>query len=97
MLPRITKVQVLGAFRVALDFTDGSHGVADLGPWIAGRGGVFAPLQDAGFFAQVTVDREAGTIVWPNGVDLDPDMLYEAAHGTSVGGHRRAVSNRGHR
>ena len=90
MLPRITKVQVLGAFRVALDFTDGSHGIADLGPWIAGRGGVFAPLQDSAFCARVTVDHEAGTIVWPNGVDLDPDMLYEAARGTTVGGHRSA-------
>ena len=37
MLPRITKVQVLGAFRVALDFTDGSHGIADLGPTVGGH------------------------------------------------------------
>jgi len=29
-------------------------------------------------------DREAGTIVWPNGADLDPDMLFEAAHRTSA-------------
>ena len=88
MLPRITKVQVVGAFRVALEFTDGSHGVADLAPWIAGRRGVFAPLQDPAFFGQVAVDREAGTIVWPNGVDLDPDMLYEAAHAAAAGEHR---------
>jgi len=40
------------------------------------------------FFNRVAVDREAGTIVWPNGLDLDPDMLYEAAHDTVVGQHR---------
>jgi hypothetical protein len=34
------------------------------------------------------VIREAGTLVWPNGVDLDPDMLYETAHVTPVGGTR---------
>lgn len=43
-----------------------------------------APLQDPSFFARVSVDADAGTIVWPNGVDLDPDMLYAAAHGASV-------------
>jgi hypothetical protein len=90
MFPRITRVQVVGAFRVALDFTDGSHGVVDLGPWLAGRGGMFAPLQNPTVFAQVTVDREAGTIVWPNGTDLDPDMLYEAAHATPAGAHRNS-------
>ncbi len=46
-----------------------------------GKRGIFAALQDPDFFAQVRVDAEAGTIVWPNGADLDPDVLYEAAHG----------------
>jgi hypothetical protein len=90
MLPRITKVEVRGPFRVELHFTDGSQGLVDLGPWIGGRQGVFAPLQDPAFFAQVAVDREAGTLVWPNGVDLDPDMLYDAAHARSVAGSRGA-------
>ena len=38
-----------------------------------------APARPA-FFAQVYVDEEAGTIAWPNDVDLDPDTLYELAH-----------------
>lgn len=84
MEPRITAVRVTGPFRVTLEFTDGSTGAVDLTSWIGRRGGVFAPLQDQGFFARVTVDREAGTLVWPNGVDLDPDMLYEAAHGVGM-------------
>ena len=89
MHPRITGVHVTGPFRVALDFTDGSHGVVDLAPWIAGRRGVFEALQVPTFFAQVAVDHEAGTLVWPNGADLDPDMLYEAANASPVGGHHR--------
>jgi hypothetical protein len=79
MHPRITRVEVPAPYRVTLDFTDGSRGTVDLSPWIAGKQGVFAALQDPSFFAQVSVDTEAGTIVWPNGADLDPDMLFEAA------------------
>ncbi len=78
--PRITAVEARGGFVVALWFTDGSNGVVDLAPWIRGRKGVFTELQDPAYFARVMVDRDAGTIVWPNGVDLDPDMLFEAAH-----------------
>ena len=80
MEPRIVGVRVSGPYRLYLEFADGSSGTVDLSAWIAGRGGVFAALQDQSFFGRVAVDREAGTIVWPNGVDLDPGMLYEAAH-----------------
>lgn len=90
MFPRITQVRVVGPFRVSLTFTDGTTGVADVGPWIAGRGGIFGALQDPAYFGQVTVDREAGTLVWPNGADLDPDMLYEAANSTATGPDRRS-------
>lgn len=81
MHPRITDVSVPAPFHVSLGFTDGSSGTVDLRPWIDGKRGVFAALQDAEFFTKVRVDVEAGTIVWPNGADLDPDVLYEAAHG----------------
>jgi hypothetical protein len=88
MHPRITQVEVPGPFRVTLTFTDGSTDTVDLAPWIEGRRGVFAALQDPAFFAQVAVDAEAGTIVWPNGADLDPDVLFEAAHGVASGAAR---------
>jgi hypothetical protein len=49
-----------------------------------GYGGVFAPLLDETFFAKVRVDSELGTIVWPNGVDVCPDVLYSHATGEPV-------------
>lgn len=79
MNPRITDVYVHGPYVLELSFTDGSRGMVDLAPVIRERKGVFAALQNPSFFAQVFVDHEAGTIVWPNGADLDPDVLYEAA------------------
>jgi len=42
-------------------------------------GGVFEPLAGSAFFAQVRVDPEGGTIVWPNGVDMAPEPLYAPA------------------
>jgi hypothetical protein len=65
---------------VELWFTDGSTGTANLAQWIRGARGVFADLQDPAFFAQEAVDLEAGTLVWPNGADLDPDVLYDTVH-----------------
>ena len=50
-------------------------------------GGVFERLSDPAFFAQVAVDPVAGTLAWPNGVDLDPDVLHgdhEPASGRSA-------------
>lgn len=73
-LPRITKADPLGDFRVRLTFSDGLVRDLDLGPVIA-QGGVFEPLQDPAFFALVTVES-SGTIGWPNGIDLDPDVLH---------------------
>ena len=76
---RISAVRPLEPFSVELTFTDGTVGVAQLDRWIVGHTGVFELLNDPAFFRQVTVDPDAGTIVWPNGADLCPDVLYDAA------------------
>jgi hypothetical protein len=34
------------------------------------------PLQNPDYFRRVRVDPELGTVVWPNGDDLDPDVLH---------------------
>jgi hypothetical protein len=85
MFPRVTRVQYLGGYRLQLSFTDGTKGELDLGERIAGRGGVFVPLQDVEFFKQVKVDSEAGTIIWPNDVDFCPDVLYSLITGKPIG------------
>ena len=45
---------------------------------------ILAPLADPTFFAQVTTTPESGTVTWPNGADLDPDVLYAAITGVPV-------------
>jgi Protein of unknown function (DUF2442) len=71
---RIRGVTALQALVVRLEFTDGSARTVDLEPYL--HGPVFAPIRDdAQFFRSVRVDPEAGTIVWDNGADIDPDVL----------------------
>jgi hypothetical protein len=71
---RIAGVETLGGFRVRLSLTDGSTREVDLGPYL--NGPVFEPVRnDPAFFRSVRVDEELGTIVWPNGADIDPDVL----------------------
>jgi hypothetical protein len=71
-------------YRLELTFADGVQVVLDFEDRIVGRGGVFGPLEDVAFFKQVRVDPEARTIVWPNDVDLDPDVLYSEATGRPI-------------
>ena len=74
-LIRIAEVATLGEFHVRLSFTDGSEREIDLEPYL--RGPIFEPLRhDPALFASVKVDPELRTIVWPNGADIDPDVLY---------------------
>ncbi|MEN6405703.1 MAG: DUF2442 domain-containing protein [Thermoguttaceae bacterium] len=80
----VVDVRVLDGYRVELTFSDDVRGVVDLANRIVGRGGLFKPLENPEFFRQVVVDHELGTLVWPNGMDFCPDMLYGWATGESV-------------
>lgn len=71
---RIIEVEHLGGHRLRLTFSDGLVRELDFSGVL--EGGVLEPLNDPLLFAQVSVDQVAGTIAWPNGVDLDPDVLH---------------------
>jgi hypothetical protein len=75
MLKDIVFACALDGHRLRLRYEDGVEGVVDLATIVSFRG-VFAPLRDPAYFSQVRVDAELGTVSWPNGADLDPDVLY---------------------
>ena len=79
----IVGARALGDYRLHLRFEDGIEGVIDLAPYLSFRG-VFEPLRDLAYFAQVRVDPELGTVAWPNGADLDPDVLYGRITGRPI-------------
>lgn len=71
---RIRTVEPLERFVLRLCFDDGTERELDLEAELWGP--MFEPLRDPQLFRQVRVDDELGTIVWPNGADMDPDMLH---------------------
>ena len=75
MLKDVVEVKPLDEYRLHLRFEDGVEGVVDIAKLVRFEG-VFSPLRDRDTFLQVQVHPELGTIFWPNGADLDPDVLY---------------------
>ena len=73
---RVTGVEHRGGYELRLTFSDGSVGDIDLADELWGE--MFEPLRDPSLFTRVEVDPELGTVVWPNGADLDPESLLEA-------------------
>ena len=76
--PRLIEAKPLDGCVVHVSFEDGTAADVDLS-YLLNYGGVFGPLRDPGFFAQLRSDPEAGTIVWPNGADIAPETLYARA------------------
>lgn len=72
-LVRVRSVEPLEGFMVRLEFEDGTQKEIDLEPYLHGH--IFEPIRrDMSVFRSVKV--EEGTIVWENGADIDPDVLY---------------------
>jgi hypothetical protein len=70
----VIRVEPLEPYRLRLGFDDGSERVVDLSD--ARWGPMAEPLRDPEYFRLVRVHPELRTVVWPNGFDLDPDVLH---------------------
>ena len=77
-LPNVVRATYDQGFRIRLTFNDGTEASVDFKPWLSGP--VFEPLKQAGYFRKFFVD--GGTVTWPNGADIAPETLYEAAKTT---------------
>lgn len=73
-LIRVQTAEPLAPWRVRVQFTNGEERDIDLTPYL-GPGPIFTAIrQDPALFRAVAV--AGGTITWPNGADIDPDVLY---------------------
>ena len=79
---RVVSVDVPEHLRLAIGFRDGLTG--DVIFKKSHLRGVFQPLEDPAFFAQVSCSN--GFVEWPGEIDLAPDAMHEEilANGTWV-------------
>jgi hypothetical protein len=68
-------MKYIAAYRLWLQFEDGSQGEVDLEQELWGE--VFVPLRNQAYFRTVQLDKELNTICWDNGADFAPEFLYQ--------------------
>ena len=90
MLKDIISAHPIAPHQLHLRFEDGIEGIIDLTQIIT-FSGIFAPLQDPHYFATVQVNSELGTVIWANGADLDPDVLYSIVTQTNIPDYMREL------
>jgi hypothetical protein len=81
-LARVATVEPLGGRVLRVTFTDGLVRELDFAGALPG---VLGLVDDDEVFSAAAVDEVAGTVTWPVGIDLDPDVLhgdFEPATGT---------------
>ena len=69
----VKKVKSLSNYKLELTFENKEKRIFDVKPYL--NTGLFKTLKDEDYFKMVKVSYD--TIEWPNGVDLDPEVLYE--------------------
>jgi hypothetical protein len=75
MLPKLQDLEYRGDYRIWIKFADGVEGEVDLEKELWGE--MFEPLKVRARFAELSLDENLETIVWPNGADFAPEFLYE--------------------
>ena len=71
----VKKVKYLEGYKLQLIFNDGKVKIVDFENRLQNAKNMFLPLQDIDYFKKVKCDGT--TLVWPNGLYLCPDVLYE--------------------
>ncbi len=71
---RVLDVEVLHDRVVRITFDDGFSTTRDLAALLTGP--IFSKIRaDEAEFRQVTVDSKFGVLTWPNGADVDAELL----------------------
>lgn len=72
---RVTAFEIVSDYTLRLMFDDQSEQTIDFTPILSGR--VFGPLRERQLFNKVMLDEAFGTLTWPNGADIAPEVLHD--------------------
>ncbi len=71
---RVRDVEIVAPYTLSVSFDDDTRQITNFEPVL--RGELYGPLRDLDLFRRVQINREAHTLVWPNGADFDPSILH---------------------
>lgn len=70
----IIEAKYIDEYKVRLVFENGATGEVDLQEY-AQKGGVFSGFRNKNYFMKLYVNKDLGTICWPDGQDIAPETL----------------------
>jgi len=77
----VIEARYVAGYTVWIRSEDGTMGEVDLSNAMIGP--LFEPLHDRNYFKRFFLNRDTGTIEWPNGADFAPEFLREKLHATA--------------
>ena len=76
----VTDVKALDGYQLLLKFENGEEKIFDVSPYL--EIGKFQELKDEKLFKTVRVSFDS--VEWNNGLDLDPELLYQKSKAVVV-------------
>lgn len=81
MIHLITELIAVEPYKLTLKFNTGEIRQVDLetklNEWATNPNSKFAQVKDPEYFKKVKLDLDFNSLVWENGIDLCPDVLYD--------------------
>ena len=71
----VIAVEPFEPYKLKVTFDDQVVKIVDMASFLHRK--IYAPLKDFSLFQRVRVDSDLDTIVWENGADICPNVLYE--------------------
>jgi hypothetical protein len=72
---RVVHFEIVNDYTIQIMFEDETEQIINFEPILSGP--VFGPLKDKSLFDKVKLEKNFGTLEWPNGADISPEVLYD--------------------